>query len=33
VFHSRKKHVEVHYHFIEEKVLQQEIEMRLDQDK
>ena len=28
VFHSRTKHVEVHYHFIREKVLQEEIEMR-----
>ena len=28
VFHARTKHVEVHYHFIKEKVLQEEIEMR-----
>ena len=28
VFHVRTKHVEVHYHFIREKVLQEEIEMR-----
>ncbi|KAM1471212.1 hypothetical protein ACFXTN_038164 [Malus domestica] len=28
VFHARTKHVEVHYHFIREKVLQKEIEMR-----
>ncbi|XP_042448038.1 secreted RxLR effector protein 161-like [Zingiber officinale] len=28
VFHTRTKHVEVHYHFIREKVLQGEIEMR-----
>ena len=28
VFHARTKHVEVHYHFIREKVLQEEIEMR-----
>ena len=28
VFHVRTKHVEVHYHFIKEKVLQEEIEMR-----
>ncbi|KAE8676474.1 hypothetical protein F3Y22_tig00111588pilonHSYRG00004 [Hibiscus syriacus] len=28
VFHSRTKHVEVHYHFFREKVLQEEIEMR-----
>ena len=27
VFHARTKHVEVHYHFIKEKVLQEEIEM------
>ena len=27
VFHVRTKHVEVHYHFIREKVLQDEIEM------
>ncbi|CAL5324316.1 unnamed protein product [Camellia sinensis] len=28
VFHARTKHVEVHYHFIREKVLEEEIEMR-----
>ncbi|KAM1630317.1 hypothetical protein ACFX2K_018465 [Malus domestica] len=28
VFHARTKHVEVHYHFIREKVLQEDIEMR-----
>ncbi|CAL9028013.1 unnamed protein product [Prunus brigantina] len=28
VFHARTKHVEIHYHFIREKVLQEEIEMR-----
>ncbi|KAH9723693.1 hypothetical protein KPL70_007207 [Citrus sinensis] len=28
VFHARTKHVEVHYHFVREKVLQKEIEMR-----
>ncbi|XP_017187340.1 uncharacterized mitochondrial protein AtMg00810-like [Malus domestica] len=28
VFHARTKHVEVHYHFIRKKVLQEEIEMR-----
>ncbi|KAL7594468.1 hypothetical protein Lser_V15G31405 [Lactuca serriola] len=28
VFHARTKHVEVHYHFIREKVLMEEIEMR-----
>ena len=27
VFHARTKHVEVHYHFIREKVLKEEIEM------
>ncbi|KAK2997760.1 hypothetical protein RJ639_024907 [Escallonia herrerae] len=27
VFHARTKHVEVHYHFIREKVLQEEIEL------
>ena len=27
VFHARTKHVEVHYHFLREKVLQEEIEM------
>lgn len=27
-FHARTKYVEVHYHFIREKVLQEEIEMR-----
>lgn len=28
VFHARTKHVEVHYHFLREKVLQGDIEMR-----
>ncbi|KAM1206869.1 hypothetical protein EV1_007562 [Malus domestica] len=28
IFHARTKHVKVHYHFIREKVLQEEIEMR-----
>ncbi|KAA0056551.1 putative mitochondrial protein [Cucumis melo var. makuwa] len=28
IFHVRTKHVEVHYHFIREKVLQEEIEMK-----
>jgi hypothetical protein len=28
VFHARTKHVEVHYHFIQEKVLQRDIEMK-----
>ena len=28
VFHPRTKHVEVYYHFIREKVLMEEIEMR-----
>ena len=28
VFHARTKHVEVHYHFLREKVLQEELEMR-----
>lgn len=28
IFHARTKHVEVHYHFIREKVLREEIEMR-----
>ncbi|KAE8673149.1 hypothetical protein F3Y22_tig00111810pilonHSYRG00151 [Hibiscus syriacus] len=28
VFHARTKHVEVHYHFVREKFLQEEIEMR-----
>ncbi|CAL5438518.1 unnamed protein product [Camellia sinensis] len=28
VFHARTKHMEVHYHFIREKVLEEEIEMR-----
>ena len=28
VFHARTKHVEVHYHFLREKVLLEEIEMR-----
>ncbi|KAM1256948.1 hypothetical protein EV1_030743 [Malus domestica] len=28
VFHARTKHVEVHYHFIREKVLQEDIEIR-----
>ncbi len=27
VFHARTKHVEVHYHFVREKVLQEEIEL------
>ena len=27
VFHARTKHVEVHHHFIREKVLQEEIEL------
>ena len=27
IFHARTKHVEVHYHFIREKVLQEEIEL------
>jgi hypothetical protein len=29
VFHARTKHIEVHYHFIREKVLQGEINMKL----
>jgi hypothetical protein len=29
VFHARIKHIEVHYHFIREKVLQGEINMKL----
>lgn len=29
VFHARTKHIEVHYHFIREKVLQDEIHMEL----
>ena len=29
VFHARTKHIEVHYHFIREKVLQGEIHMKL----
>ena len=28
MFHARTKHVEVHYHFIREKVLQEEIELK-----
>lgn len=28
VFYARTKHVEIHYHFIREKVLQEETEMR-----
>jgi len=28
VFHARTKHIEVHYHFIREKVLQEEIELK-----
>ena len=28
VFHARTKHVEVHYHFIREKLLKEEIEMQ-----
>jgi len=28
VFHARTKHVEVHYHFIREKVLKEEIELK-----
>lgn len=28
IFHARTKHVEVHYHFIREKVLQEEIELK-----
>jgi len=28
VFHVRTKHVEVHYHFIREKVLREEIELK-----
>ena len=28
MFHARTKHVEVHYHFIREKVLKEEIEMQ-----
>ena len=28
VFHARTKHVEVHYHFIREKVLEEEVELR-----
>jgi hypothetical protein len=28
VFHVRTKHIEVHYHFIKEKVLQEEIELK-----
>ena len=27
VFHARTKHIEVHYHYIREKVLEEEIEM------
>ena len=28
VFHARTKHVEVHYHFIREKIFQEETEMK-----
>ena len=28
VFHDRKKHVKIHYHFIREKVLQWEIDLQ-----
>ena len=28
VFHARTKHVEVHYHFIREKVLEEEVELK-----
>ena len=28
VFHARTEHVEVHYHFIQEKVLEEEIELK-----
>ena len=28
MFHARTKHVEVHYHFIRDKVLKEEIEMQ-----
>ena len=28
IFHARIKHVEVHYHFLRENVLQEEIKMR-----
>ena len=28
IFHARTKHVEVHYHFIREKVLQDEVKTR-----
>jgi hypothetical protein len=28
VFHARTKHIEVHYHFIREKVLQEEIDLK-----
>jgi len=27
IFHARTKHIEVHYHYIREKVLEEEIEM------
>ena len=27
-FHARTKHIEIHYHFIREKVLQEELDMR-----
>lgn len=27
IFHARTKHVEVHYHFLRKKVLQEELEM------
>ena len=28
VFHARTKHIEVHYHYIREKVLKEEIKMK-----
>lgn len=28
MFHARTKHVEVHYHFIREKVLQEEVKLK-----
>jgi hypothetical protein len=33
MFHARTKHIEVHYHFIREKVLQGEINMKLTPTK